>query len=799
MNRRFTLAIALCGVLLLASPANAQRVPKPVQVQLYEQAEAWLTQARRIDGKAQRRLQEKAVENLHEALRRAPNYEDAAVSLGGVLRELGRSEEAVTRLQRTLTALPRSWRVQRELGIHLFRLGRYNQGARALEAVISANKATFEVYYLLTSFYYRDNRFERALFCAQKYLKERPKDARVHGVVGNIHLKQGRTSEAIVAFTEVLRLEPSNIVVRVNLGNVFYQLKRYSQAIELFEQVVQKNPDLALVHFNLGSSYYALEKWAPAHASFAAFLELEPENARGHFFCGTSLAKLDRYEPAITHLARATVLDTRDPRAPFAIATLALARKDLITADSFAQTALKRAPDGAAYLHLSGVIARRRKDYARAIENLSAGTRVSPRDAVIRAELGYARILAGSLTEGIDDLEAARTLTPHEERVVAWLPVARTQQAVRQAMAGDLKRAESNLRRALEIAPTLTDAAWNLALLLDVMERTEDGLKVLQTALVHSSKDPNLHLAAAYLLVRLGRINAAQESLKGSVGAADVGMRYLLQGALHGRAGEYQAAAAAFRQAQANGTEPGRALALARLDSAAELIGRGETARAITRLEAMGPRLMPAEARIRAGLMVAALLPHDAQLKAVGEHLAVLEAGPVAAGWGLETLKKDAALLRGYVAYRLGREEEAQKQLSAHLQANPDNLRTRRLLAVVLTDRAEHAHSARAYAKAETLVLRARELAPADAHMAHNQACVLYSRGDHERAAAVFQQQHHTGAIAEAGLNLGLYLDDVKHRQNESMALYREYIQREGIASSIARKRVERKERIFGP
>ena len=793
--------VVALAVMSIASTASADRVAPAELVRLHDQAVAWVAEAARLgDARPDEAaaLRERARETLNRALRSDPAFARAAVTLGELLLELRRHDDAIRSLSRSLEAAPRHVGLKRILGIHLYRARRFERAERLLEEVAEADQGGFDVLYLLAGHYYRTSRPERALRHALAFLELRPDDVQVHGMVGNIYVRSGRLDLGVRAFRRVLKLDPQNVAVRVNLGNVLYRLGKHEEAIEIFQRVLAASPGLALVRYNLGSALFAQQRWAEALQQLLAFIDLEPSSARGHYLAGACLVELGRSEEAIPLLSRATTLDEQDARAPYLLARIALGRGDLRTAATFVTTALGRRPDGGHIRLLAGQVARHRKAYGEAIQQLERAVGLLPRSAEARAELGFSRILAGAVDEGIGDLESARTLDATEPRVLAWLPVARTRRAVRRLYAGDPVAAEVDLRRALEIRPDLADAAWNLALLRDALGDPASGVRVVQTALHHRPDDPNLRLLGAYLLVRIDEMDTAQAELQRSSGATDVGMRFVVQGALHGHFGEYDAAIAAFEHARENGWDAGAALHLARLDRAAALIRRGRTARAVSELQALTEQLAPALARVRAGLLAAALLAADTELERIEGLLSVVAAGPVEAGWGLRRLRRDADLLIGYARYRLGSLRKARIHLQAHLERHADDPRGRRLLASVLQDLAESDYSGRRYQDAEALARRAAELAPTDEHATHNLACVLYSRGDHVDAVRRFRMLRGTAGLPEATLNLALYLDDVEGKSQAALPLYRDYLSRPGIAHEIARRRVERKERIFG-
>ena len=793
------------GVLatLLAVSAAADRVKPGAVIEWHDQARALVKDGRRMrDQGAEREgtaALTRARDLLRDATRKDRTFERAWVLLGEVQLDLRDNRSGARELAAAREVLPSSIPVKHLLGVHLFQLGKHRHAERILEEVAATGKARFDVYFLLCSHYYRTKRLNKALKHAAAYLRQRPKDVKVIGLVGNIHVRSGRLADAARSFREVLALDPGNLPVRVNLGNVFYQLERFEDAAHVYEAVVRTDPDLALVRFNLGSSYLKLERWTDALKHFDRFVALEPNQARGYFFAGRALARLGRVSDAIDRFTRATSLDATDPWAPFHVAELAAGRRDLSTARVFIQTALARQASHTRIRLLAGVVARKSARYSEGVMHLEMAVGLAPRDAAIRAELGFARIRSGTLDAGVDDLEAARALSPQEPRVMAWLPVARTRRAVLRLRTGDLAGAQTDLNRALEVDPRQSTAAWNLALLHDLNGNPRAGLRVAHTALAHRKNDPNLALAMSWLLVRLGEYSTAQATLKRAGGAADIGMRWLVQGALHGHFGENAAAVAAFQQAGANGVEPGDALHVARLDVAAGQLKKGRIQHALASLVALRSRLSPQLERVRAGLEVAALLARGTDLKPVGQLMAVLTSGPVERGWGLRGLVSDAGLIAGYVAFQSGELVTAEAALSAWSEDNPSETRARQLMAVVLTRLAGRDHGARRFVRASSLMARAVALTD-DPTVHHNAAVVRYSRGDHPGAAKQFRRLAATGAVVTATLNLGLYLDDIVGVGGEAAREYRRYLAAGGrVGAEIARRRLSRKERILGP
>jgi Tfp pilus assembly protein PilF len=511
-----------------------------------------------------------------------------------------------------------------------------------------------------------------------------------------------------------------------------------------------------------------------------------------------ALVKQGKRTEAIGHLERAAALDVNDPWAPVVLAEIAIHQRRLAQATDHAKVALDRAPKNGRVLLLNGVVARIRKQYARALEMLDRAITSTPRNAAAYAERGYVRHQMGHVNEAISDLETARTFNAREKRVRAWLPVALTRRAVSLLRAGDSKLAGRDLRRALGIRPNLMEAAWNLALLHDRSGDLVSAQRVVRSALQHQSKQSDLHLLSAYLYVRNRDYEAAQIALQKTVNATDVGLRWLVQGAVHGHFQEFDAAIAAVQQARVHGIEVGDALTMARSDKAVDLLQRKRTQAALVELQRMKPETRSAYEHIRVSLLAYAHLVADhgygkalKLLKSITKHSA-------ANRWGVESFLADVHLLIGYVRYRLGNERDAVPSLKRHLSKKPRDAMARRLMAATLDSLAERDHAARRFSKADVMEREAAKYAPNNARIRHNVACIQYGRGEYKEAATVFRALKNHADVPEAPLNLALFLDDIAGKGAEAVALYRSYIQSDGSAREIARRRLERKERILG-
>jgi len=796
-----TLVIVGC-LFLLPTDGWADRVKPSQTQQLYSDAMELIAEGQQEkasgNDKQSRRAFKKAHKKLSRLLALSPRYTKALTADVEVLLYLGRSADALKLLNKSPKTVAKNWKLKHLLGIHLFRAGKKKRGVRLLEQALRRDSGLFDAHYILVGYYYKENKCGKAIKHGTAYLKLRPKDPNIMGVIGNCHLKRKDLTAATKAFERVLAWDPKNLPVRVNLGNIFFQKRQYNEAIAIYNQVLKSRTDLSPVHYNLAASYYALERWTKAEQHFGESSRLEPKRASSHYFRGLSLVELDRPKQAVGHLQKAASLDRTDPWPLVALAEIAQHRKRLQEAADYAESALKRAPRNERILVLNGMIARKRKLYAKALQWYDRALASSPRNSMAYAERGFVRFQLGHTDEGIADLETARTFDRRERRVQLWLPVALTKRSVVRLRRGENALAKQDLLRAVDIRPTLNEAVWNLALLYDAGEAIGDAQSVVRRAIQKRPAQPDLALLSAYLHVRGGQYDLALQALKRAAGASDTGLRWLVQGAVHSHFGEYDAAINALQQAASHGLNTGDTLSRVRLDRAVSLMEKKRVQAALTDLRSMELDSRASLEPVRMALMAVAHLRLGHGYNEANRLLERLRRHPNASGWGVSELLADVDLLLGYVRYRLGEEKAALKAIDRHLATSRKDAQSRRIVVAILDGLAERDHAARRFGKAAKKARRALRYAPRNARIQHNEACIQYGRGEYKKAAKVFRLLMAKKNVPEAPLNLALYLDDVAGKGGDAALLYREYIESGGTAREIARRRIERKERIFG-
>ena len=121
--------------------------------------------------------------------------------------------------------------------------------------------------------------------------------------------------------------------------------------------------------------------------------------------------------------------------------------------------------------------------------------------------LGVAALAAGWLARSVEALQKAIELQP--AKAAAWGALGLAQQRN-----GQLENSEQSLRKALELQPGLLSAAHNLAITLRLLDKPQDALEVIESAMQAGLSAPETKTVRSHLLAEVGRLEDAVHSYR---------------------------------------------------------------------------------------------------------------------------------------------------------------------------------------------------------------------------------------------------------------------------------------------
>ena len=350
----------------------------------------------------------------------------------------------------------------------------------------------------------------------------------------------GRLEEAEAGYRAVLGEQPNQLQAMLGLGYCASRRGNRAAALELFRAAMAAHPRDIGAQMGMAAELRELGRLEEAEAGYRAVLGEQPNQLQAMLGLGYCASRRGDRATALEHFRAAAAAHPRDiwPQMGMAAELRELGR--LEEAEAGYRTVLGEQPNQLQAMLGLGYCASRRGDRAAALELFRAATAAHPRD--IRAQMGVAAELrdrgdfAGAiatceavLADNPTDLQAWLTIgqTHHQagslelafeafQRAIEHWPLqprprieaARMQrllgrhEASRKALhdlleivpehaealqelgeqarlAHDLDEAEALFRRALDLQPLSTGAAFGLSQTLTELGRVEDGLQLL--------------------------------------------------------------------------------------------------------------------------------------------------------------------------------------------------------------------------------------------------------------------------------------------------------------------------------
>lgn len=410
------LAISALAVALLPKWAAAQAEDTPAIVrQLLDEADAHQRAGDR----------DKAVAQLREAIRLAPETPQAYLPLGSLLYQGGDVAGALEIFEAGLKLAPDDHALLFNAAAAYVQLGR---PAVALELVDRGAAAE-------------------------------PKNPEWHRLRGRALLAAGKKEEALASLATVVELLPEDASARFALGNAFSAVGKKGDAIAAYRHTVKLDPSYEKAYFNLGALLAADGKPNEAvdayNRGLAPYVEALKKGKAvpalisvAYQNLGAILLKQDRLQEALTAYTSARTIAPEDAQVLYNLgyALYRLARRE--EAEAVYREAIAKNPAlPRAYVHLAE-LALRKDEPKEAKEWLEKGLSYATAEVQVEAQLTLARA-----SRALGDWSAAaiayeNVLAQAPDTVPALAPL-----ALYRLRSGDLEAAKSLLTRAADVAP----------------------------------------------------------------------------------------------------------------------------------------------------------------------------------------------------------------------------------------------------------------------------------------------------------------------------------------------------------
>jgi len=251
-----------------------------------------------------------ALDSYQQAITLKPDYAAGHFGLGNALLGLRQYQAAVSSYDSAILLQPDSAEAHNNRGIALQNLRQYAAALDSFARAI-ALKPDFESVYNNRGLTFNAlQRYDEELASYQRAIELNPKFFEAYNNRGNALQKLQRFSDAVLSYQRAIALKPDHAKAYFNRGLAYKNLNRYEEALADFQQVTGLKPDYAEAYNNCGLALNELKRFAAALQNFEQAIALKPDYAEAYNNRGLALEKLNHYAAALASYEQAIALKT---------------------------------------------------------------------------------------------------------------------------------------------------------------------------------------------------------------------------------------------------------------------------------------------------------------------------------------------------------------------------------------------------------------------------------------------------------------------------------------------------------
>lgn len=197
------------------------------------------------------RRNEEARGPVLEALRLKPDYVEAHINLGTILRRTGKFADSEREYQTALGLQPESVDAHSGYGALLLSQGRTSEALGEFERVVELSPQYPDGHYDLGRLLDAVGRRDDAVAQFYETIRLRPDYAEAHHSLGVTLVGRGRLDEALAQFRSEAQLEPGNAGVHYTMGQLLASMGRLDEGIAEFSEALRIRPDFAAARRSL--------------------------------------------------------------------------------------------------------------------------------------------------------------------------------------------------------------------------------------------------------------------------------------------------------------------------------------------------------------------------------------------------------------------------------------------------------------------------------------------------------------------------------------------------------------------
>jgi len=274
-----------------------------------------------------------------------PDYFDALLNLGLLVRARGRLADAIELVERATWVRPDSAVAWNTLGNLLRESQRPTEAIDAYRRAVSVEPTHENAHFNLGELLQNTGDAVGAADCYRRVLALAPDDAGARGALGIALMEAGSNEEAAVCFQDATRMRPQDPDVHYNHGRALASLDRLDEAEQAFRRSIAIEPNHARAFNNLGLVLNRLGRIEEAQASLENAIRSQPHYALAHANLANVLHTRLQFEAAGAECRKALAIDPDCALAHANLGTILWSQGDPENAIERFQCALALEPD----------------------------------------------------------------------------------------------------------------------------------------------------------------------------------------------------------------------------------------------------------------------------------------------------------------------------------------------------------------------------------------------------------------------------------------------------------------------
>jgi protein O-GlcNAc transferase len=238
-----------------------------------------------------------AQEEFTTAIHLNSNLAAAHLHLGLAMQAQGEGK-AMSEMMEAARLAPQNVTIALELGKALVADGRDEQAIPLFERLLQLEPESIQVSYQLALALQRSNRVQEAITLFKKVVAAEPNNAEAMTNLGMALSQAQQAKDAVPVLQHAISLAPESMTAHQNLAAAYVQLSQFGDAVTELHQALKLAPDAPQLHYDLGLAMKMQDDAAGAIPELEMAQRLDPSAAEAPYLLGVLYMQTGRYEDA---------------------------------------------------------------------------------------------------------------------------------------------------------------------------------------------------------------------------------------------------------------------------------------------------------------------------------------------------------------------------------------------------------------------------------------------------------------------------------------------------------------------